>query len=452
MHKTITEPARQTPIVYECDICVIGGSATGVFAAIAAARLGAKVAIVENMGFFGGTATASKVCVWHSNLNTTFDQQIYAGLTMELIERLKARDSLIDKGPDPTAQYVFIPEEMIIELDKMVVESSVRPFLHTRFVGCAKSDDGEVQAAIIEDKSGRRAIKAAMFIDATGDADLVYQMGLPTRKAEHLQPPTTVAVVQGMRSVVQKRMGQFLKSRIYNPDDPDALPPGYVWAAPLPGDDMVMIAGTRVHGADASIADELTQAEIEGRRQVRAIVDILRKQPGGEAIKLFGLPSRIGIRETRHAVCEHQVTEQEVLYGKRFDDAIMNGSYRVDIHIADGDGIIFRYLDGLERISMANGEKTEGRWREEADEYPTFYQMPYRSMVPQGSKNVLIAGRSIDADEGAYGAIRVMVNCNQMGQAAGVAAYLALNANQTVGEVDVSKLRQILSNAGQIVL
>ncbi len=453
MYETITEPVRQTPIAYEADICVIGGSCTGAFAAIAAARLGAKVAIVENMGFFGGTATASKVCVWHTNMNSTYDHDIFAGLTMELINRLKARDAVIDKGPNPYAQFVFLPDEMIIELDEMVIEAGIRPFLHTRFVGCVKSDDGEVQAAIIEDKSGRRAIKAAVFIDATGDADLVYQMGLPTRTADHLQPPTTCAIVQGVNSVTDGTPHmQFLRENVFDPKYPEALPKGHLWTATLPGEDMIMVAGTRVHGADCSDPDQLTQAEIEGRRQVRAIVDILRKQEGGEAVKLFGLAARIGIRETRHAVCEHQLTEQEVLYGKRFDDAVLNGSYTVDIHLTDDDGIIFRSLDGVEKVIMADGSRTIGRWREETEGLPTFYQMPYRSMIPKGSRNVIVAGRCVDADPGAFGAIRVMVNANQMGQAAGVAAYLALNANQMVGEVDAVKLRQTLESAGQLVL
>lgn len=452
MYETIQEPPRKTPIAYDCDICIVGGSCTGVFAAITAARLGARVAIIENMGHFGGTATASKVCVWHTNMNSTYEHDIFAGLTMELIDRLKARDSVIDKGPNPYAQFVFLPDEMSIELDMMVVEAGVRPFLHTRFVGCVKSDDGEVAAAIIEDKSGRRAIKAALFIDATGDADLVYQMGLPTRKSDHLQPPTTCAIIQGVQAVTDVPSMQFLRENVFDPKYPNALPKGHLWTASLPGEDTIMVAGTRVHGADCSDPDQLTQAEIEGRRQVRAIVDILRSQPGGEAIKLYGLASRIGIRETRHAICEHQLTEKEVLYGQRFDDAVLNGSYTVDIHLTDEDGIIFRSLDGVEKIIMADGSRTIGRWREETENLPTFYQMPYRAMVPKGAKNVLVAGRCVDADPGAFGAIRVMVNANQMGQAAGVAAYLALNASQSVCEVDAAKLRSTLSDTGALVL
>ncbi len=451
MYEIIHEPPRQTPVAYDCDVCVVGGSCTGVFAALSAARLGARVAIIENMGFFGGTATASKVCVWHTNMDTAYETQIFAGLTMELIERLKSRDCVIDKGPNPYAQFVFLPDEMSIELDQMLVEAGVRPFLHTRFVGCVKSDEGQVEAVLIEDKSGRRAIKASVFIDATGDADLVYQMGLPTRKADQLQPPTTCALIQGVKTLTDDTQ-QFMREHVFDPKYPNALPKGHLWTASIPGEDIIMVAGTRVYGADCSDADELTQAEIEGRRQVRAIVDILRQQPGGEAVKLHGIASRIGIRETRHAICEYQLTEQDVLYGETFDDAIMNGSYSVDIHLPNEDGMVFRFLNGEQKTVMANGERIFGRWREAIDNMPTYYQMPYRTLIPKGTKNVLVAGRCVDADPGAFGAIRVMVNANQMGQAVGTAAYLALNADQRVNEIDTNKLRNTLSGSGALML
>jgi hypothetical protein len=191
-----------------------------------------------------------------------------------------------------------------------------------------------------------------------------------------------------------------------------------------------MLAGTRVFGADCSDADQLTQAEIEGRRQIRAVCDILREHfLPGEAGPLVALPAKIGIRETRHARCLHTLTEQELLSGRRFPDAIANGSYRVDIHNARGAGVTFRDLKDT-----------------------TFYQIPYASLVPQGAKNLLIAGRSIDADAGAFGAVRVMVNCNQMGQAAGVASALALASRASVSEVDPAKLGQALARQGAIII
>jgi len=158
------------------------------------------------------------------------------------------------------------------------------------------------------------------------------------------------------------------------------------------------------------------------------------------------------VRETRHARCLHTITEAELLGGARFPDAIANGTYRVDIHHSDRPGLTFRYLDGRETYHVPGQPAVEGRWREPSGEDPTFYQVPYRCLVPQGAPNVLAAGRLVDADRGAYGALRVMVNCNQFGEAAGTAAALAVQADADVASVDVGRLRQALSDGGAIVI
>jgi hypothetical protein len=214
-----------------------------------------------------------------------------------------------------------------------------------------------------------------------------------------------------------------------------------------------MVAGTRVHNADCSDADQLTRAEIEGRRQARAIRDIVHDgYPGGEAVSLAALPATIGIRETRHATSLHRLTEREVLEGVRFPDAIANGSYRVDVHHSHKGGLTFRYLDGSEVYVVPGQPRVEGRWREERETDPTFYQIPYRCLVPQGARNVLAAGRLVDADRGAYGAVRVMVNCNQTGEAAGVACVLALQEGLDMGEVDGQQLRRELAQGGSLII
>lgn len=448
----IHEPTRDIPIVETVDICVIGGSTTGVFAAIAAARLGARVALVERLGYFGGTATASLVCVWHSRMDATFEKTIIGGLPIELMERLEHRDALLNRERNPSLQYVFSPSEMILELDAMVADENIRPFLHTQFASAVLSDKGTVDAVIIEDKSGRRAIRAKMFVDASGDADLVHRIGLPTYKREHLQPPTTCALFHGLQKLKRENPDFSLNKTVFDPKLPNALPPGFLWSADLPNTDLTMVAGSRVHGADCSDADARTQAELEGRRQVRAMLDIVRQRvPGGDAVTLQGLPARIGIRESRHARCLHALTEDEVLSGQSFPDTIANGSYRVDVHYADGDGLIFRYLDGREVIFLADGTHQERRWREPQSVDPTFYQIPYRSLVPQGARNVLVAGRCLDADEGAFGAARVMINTAQMGHAAGVAAWLALDNDCGVADVDTDKLRGLLRQQNAVI-
>jgi hypothetical protein len=426
---TITEPARQIPVVADCDVCVVGGSATGVFAAVAAARLGAKVAILESNGFFGGVATASLVNLWHSTEDMHNQQQIIAGLTTEVFERLDRRGGLtVAKGKRTV--YALNTEELKIELDALITEAGVRPFLHAMFVAPVV-EDGRLVAALIEDKSGRRAIRARQFIDATGDADVVARMGLPVYQREQVQPPTMCVILRGLDAIRKQHPGFNIHSVIFDKQYAQALPPGFAWGRSVPGGkDEYMLAGTRVYNADCSDADQLTAATIEGRRQVRAICDILRENfMNGQGTPLLTLPAKIGIRESRHARCLHTLTQDELLSGHRFPDAIGNGTYPVDIHNARGGGITFRHL-----------------------EKAPFYQIPYASLVPQGASNVLIAGRSIDADEGAFGAVRVMINCNQTGQAAGVAAWLALDSGQSVAEIDTARLRETLKKQGAAIV
>jgi hypothetical protein len=426
---TITEPARQIPIAADCDVCVLGGSATGVFAAVAAARLGAQVAIVEVNGFFGGVATASLVNIWHSTEDMHNRQQIIAGLTTEIYERLGRRHAVtVVKGK--RTYYALNTEELKIELDELITEAEVRPFLHTMFTAPIV-EDGRMVAAVVEDKTGRRAIRARQFVDATGDADAVTRMGLPVYQRDPVQPPTMCVILRGLQAIAAKHPGFNVHRAIFDTQYPQALKPGFAWGRSVPaGTDEYMLAGTRVFNADCADADQLTAATIEGRRQVRAVCDLLREHfLDDQGSPLLTLPAKLGIRETRHAHCLHTLTQDELLSGHRFPDAIGNGTYPVDIHNARGGGITFRYLEDA-----------------------PFYQIPYRSLVPRGSQNVLVAGRSIDADEGAFGAVRVMVNCNQMGQAAGVAAWLALDSGKPVDQLDTDRLRETLRQQGAAVV
>ena len=156
---TIREPARDIKVINDVDVVVLGGSCTGVFAAVRAARLGAKVAIVEQAGAFGGTATNSYVCIWHSLTDITYKKQIISGLTEEMIERLKAvpngmriRPPKENKWRAPHySTYVLNTEEMKIELDRMVLEAGITPYLHTRY-SAPYLEDGELKAVIVENR------------------------------------------------------------------------------------------------------------------------------------------------------------------------------------------------------------------------------------------------------------------------------------------------------------
>jgi hypothetical protein len=220
----------------------------------------------------------------------------------------------------------------------------------------------------------------------------------------------------------------------------------------VPGSDVYMLAATRVHGANPANADDLTRAEIEGRRQVRVIQKILKRAAPESKVVLQALPSRIGLRESRHVKCGYQLTGEDVLSGRRFDDAIANGSYRVDIHHQNKPGITLQYLDGTQTYNCPGVPAEVGRWRPETSENPTFYQVPLRSLIPGTVPNLIVAGRMMDVDATAHGAVRVMVNLNQTGEAAGVAAFLALRGGVAIGEVNARTVREHLAAGGSVII
>ena len=433
------------PVIDEVDICVLGGSSTGVFAAVRAARLGAKVAIVEKQNAFGGVATNAFVSIWHSLLNTEYDKEIIAGLTSEVIDRLSLRDAVVKSSNNPSTGVTFNSQELKIELDELVVESEITPYLHTLFSEPYLDSDGNLTGIIVDNKSGRGIIKAHNFIDATGDGDLCVRLGLESYTSGLLQPPTMTAHFEGWDS---EEFFSILKDhhKEFN------IPEGFVWGATIPNTSIYMLAGTRVYGVNGAIADDLTKGEIEGRRQIRAIMDMMRKYSKENKLKLVGLPSNIGIRETRHIKCLYQVSDEDAKYGVRFDDAIANGSYRLDVHHQDKPGLTFYYLDGTEVYSSPGFTHETKRWREEMETDPTFYQVPLRSIVPPKYGNLMIAGRMLDASLIAFSGIRVMVNMNQLGEAAGVTSFLALNQNKSVQDVDAQSVRDELKKGGSIII
>ena len=445
---TLTEQAREIPIVADTDVCVLGGSCTGVFAAVRAARLGARVVLVEREGRFGGCATNSLVNVWHSLYDTEGKRQIIAGLTLETIRRLQEREAVQQDEESPCQAYVFNSEEMAIELDEIVLESKIEPHLHTMF--CAPIVDGDRLVAVaVEGKSGRKAIRAKVFIDATGDGDLCERLDMDTYVSDPIQPPTTCARFLGWRPEDDLEPKDLIRQH----GAEYAVPEGFMWGSQVPQSDVHMLAGTRIRDKNCGIAEDLTHAEMEGRRQVRAMMDIIRKYRPKSIPTLQALPSAIGIRESRHVRCRHRLGDDEVLRGTRFDDAIANGSYRVDVHHQDKPGITLKYLDGTQVYTAKDGDTVEpGRWRPETTDNPTFYQIPLRSIIPAQSQNIIVAGRMLDASHEAFAAARVMVNMNQTGEAAGVTAYQAATNDQPVGDIDATDVRSLLAEGGSLVI
>jgi hypothetical protein len=425
---TITEAAREVPVVHDADVVVVGGSCTGVFAAVRAARLGARVAVIEKQNCFGGVATAGLVNVWHSLHDTEGKKAVIGGLTAEVLERLRKRGA-VSEAVDPCNRFRLNTEEP--------------PVL----------EDEKLAAVIVENKNGRQAIRARQFVDASGDADLALGLGLPSYEPENLQPPTMCAKIAGFEA--ETMQGFDWPGAIREHGREFGLKRDWGWGGTIPGlRGIHMRADTHVFGTDTSDGDRLTRAEIEGRRHIRAILDLMRKYgPADADLGLVDLAATIGARESRRIVARYRLTGEDILRGRRFEDAIANGSYPVDIHHADGPGITFRYLDGTERVIEERGlPAREGRWRDPLPEDPTFHQVPFRCLVQDRVPNLVLAGRMLDADKAAFSAVRVMVIMNQTGEAAGAACALAVQSDQPVRDVDARRLRETLAAGGSVIL
>ena len=414
--ETILIPAEQVKVAAEADVCVIGGSCTGVFAAVRAARLGARVILVEKQNRLGGTASCGLVSMWHSVFDATGTRQVIGGLTFEMMERLE-RCGGIGNFRTPAEFNIRLNSELLtLELDALVEEHpNIRLFLQTSFSRAVMRAPGEVEAVIAENNAGRFAIRAGAFIDASGDGVLCRAAGCAMRRPERFQPC------------------------------------GYWWGMEVPNSSCYMLAGTRVLHYDPEEADATTRAELDSRRQLRAILEMIRNECRPNRVSLQALPSAVGIREGLHIESRARLKGEEMLAGTAFPDAIGNGTYPVDIHSDGDDSISFRRLNG-EAVTYRGGKPVcRSRWLPEGEVLP-FYRFTLGSLMPEGMRNLIAAGRMLDADRDAFGAVRVMVNLNQCGEAAGVAATQALEHGADFTKTDCRRIRELLASGGSIML
>jgi ribulose 1,5-bisphosphate synthetase/thiazole synthase len=449
-NRFLTEPQRKTSVLERFDIAVLGGGPAGVCAAVAAARMGRKVILVERHGFLGGMATAAIVNIWHSLLGMDKQTKVIGGLAEEIILTLKDQGAAYNQAQDgQSGAWVIDPHVSKLAMDNLVLQAGVKLLLHT-WVADVMRDGQRITAVLVETKSGRLAIEADQFIDCTGDADIVRRAGLETElgNEQHLcQPPSLCFRVEGMKHdhmdirVVQAEL--FKEPMDYNGQHY----PCFLWNSEMPGKrDEYMLSGVRVLNINAADALDFTRAEIEGRQQLQWVLGKLRTLQGWEQTRLVEIPAQIGIRESHRILAEHQVTRQEILTGHRFTDTVIQGTYPIDIHCPDGPGITFERLDGTRNTIHGDSRCDMGRWDDQPLEAPKrdtlCWCVPYRSQIVRGLSNVLAAGRCIGAQHVAAGAIRVMVNAMQLGQSAGTAAAIA--KTQDTRHVDAQTLRSQL--------
>jgi hypothetical protein len=444
------------PVSWEADVLVVGGGPAGIPAAIAAARNGARTLLIERYGFLGGTATASLVGPFMGVCEGEQERvQLIRGLFDEIVRRMEARGGAIHptrviRGEGHSGFRLsghngvtpFEPEALKAVAAEMCLEAGVTLHLHSRFVH-PLLEDGRMTGVVVATKAGLQAVKAAVVLDCSGDADVAFASGVPMvkgRKADGLGQGATLFF--RVKNVDTARVEQY--AREHPEDGVTGKPFGSLVAKAkaagefdLPRDQINFyrspepgvwgVNASRVLAVDPTQVEELTRAELEGRRQVDALITFLRKYvPGCEQATLAVAATQIGIRESRRIVGEHVLTLEDLQAGRRFPDTVVVYNYPVDIHSpTDGTGGIL-------------------------DHVPTapIYEIPFRSLVPLSIEQLLVAGRCLSATHEAAAAVRVMPACFAMGQAAGTAAALALKTGTTVRRVDVLALRQLLLAQG----
>jgi hypothetical protein len=410
------------------DLAVIGGGFAGVAAALAAARAGAKVLIVEKSNCLGGAAVNCLVNpfmpYWTEMDGKRVD--LSAGIFKEIHDRLEHHNAMSKES--------FLEEELKYILNEMVAEANIDLLFHAYIFKVEKCDE-HIASIVVATKSGEMHVEANYFIDATGDAQLAYLANCPTvlgRESDHLCQPMTLCFRVGNVDV-EKFYASREKLKIAHAQSLAAgeliNPRENILVFKTPIHNVLHFNTTRVVRKNPTSPEEVTEAEVLARRQVYEIYEFMKKHADGlENSFLMMTAAEIGVRESRMIVGDYVLTEQDCRNCVKFDDGIAACNYDIDIHNPEGTGTSHYYFPAGE-----------------------YYTIPYRSLIPKSAENLLVAGRCISSDHGAQASYRIMPVVCCIGEAAGSAVGLAVKQNCTVREIDVKELQNELKRNGAYI-
>ncbi|MBZ6078204.1 FAD-dependent oxidoreductase [Microvirga puerhi] len=431
---SVKEPSREVPVAGSYDVIVCGGGPSGLIAAVAAARNGAKTLLIERYGFVGGMSTSALVTPISEFRH--FGKQHIGGIPFELLKKaadLGGANVALESGNFPVNDEI-----LKLVAQRLLLKSGVTLLYHSWFADCAMEGD-RITHIIVQNKAGRVAYEAKVFVDCTGDADLVRAAGFPTVKGDVLQPATlwfqlggvdTDALdylfgdaVDGMLPV-----SDVIRSRLLELNEQDEIPIfGGPWINKFFRDGMVSINLLR-EATDASDPEWFTRTECSLRENLHLIVDVLRREfPEFRDCWLAKSGIQTGVRESYHIVGLYKLQKDDILVPKAFQDTIAKGAHVIDIHASD-----------------SNDQNDLVIPRQE-------YNVPFRCLVPQGSVNLVTAGRCLSADGPGFGSVRVMATCMAMGQGAGTAAALSVKHGYSMSSMNFEHLRETLIEQGAVV-
>jgi hypothetical protein len=437
--RTIVEPAQFTPIVGEFNVIVLGGGPAGIAAAVAAARAGQSVLLVERYGFLGGMGTAAGVtnfCGLYANVFGEIRQVVH-GVADDLLAEIDKLGGL--NAPHlifgKTYGRAYDTSAFKVAADELLLSAGVEILFHALAVGVIMYDSETIRGIVLETKSGRGVALARMFIDCSGDGDLAawadaeYETG---DAAGNTLYPSTMFRLNGVdrdRAIeaseeMGARMIEAEKHGFRFPRKTPIIKPqknSIEWRANVT--QLANSDGSAVNGTDAV---QLSASEVEGRRQIADVFKFLKTVPGFEQSYIVDIPPQVGVRETRRIVGCYQLTEDDVIDCVSFDDTIGVNGWPLELHEL-GD-VVFRW----QPIPDSRG----------------FNHLPYRMLVPRRIDNLLVAGRCASMTHEGQSAARVSGACFAMGQAAGTAAAMAITSGCTARNVDVAQLQAKLESDG----
>lgn len=426
------------------DVVVVGSGAAGSVAAIAAARAGASTLLIEKLPFLGGNSTAVLDTFYGFYTPGEKPYKVVGGVADDVVEGLRRLGPVLERPNTYGAGtgVTYLAEHLKVVWEDMVTSAGARVLLHA-FVQDVGVDARHIGDLVVATKGGLRRVEGKVFVDASGDADVVAYAGFSTELAGDVDPAQTLTTTFRMANVDMARRRGLSKEGLHAlmaeaADSGDyALPrrEGSDHITPVDGMTATVMtrldhvrrddAGRLVNATDPEV---LSEAEMAGRRQaleyVRFLVD---RVPGYENASLIALSSQIGMRETRRVHGDYRVTREDVLSARQFDDQIGLCGAPIEDHVP-GTGTVWEYLPEGETVGI-----------------------PYSSLVPRDGENILVAGRCFSATHDAQASIRSMAQCMAMGQAAGTAAALAAAGDGEVRHVGVRRLRERLSADGAVI-
>jgi ribulose 1,5-bisphosphate synthetase/thiazole synthase len=431
--RTISEPARQIPLYGEYEVAVLGGGPAGIAAAVAAARAGRRTLLIERYGFLGGMGTAAGVtnfCGLHANVFGEM-RRVVQGFASELLGRidhlggLNAPHLILGKilaQAYDTAAYK-------IAADDLLGTHKVDILFHALGAGVVMHDERRIHALMVETKAGRQAVRAEVFIDASGDGDLAAWAGARFEVGDNAGNMLYPSMMFRLNGVDPEKAGEAWRTIPALMEAAEAagthrFPRKAAIVRPQRSQiewrvNFTQLAredGTAINGLEP---DQLTRGEIDGRRQAVEAFNFLRTVPGFENSYIVDLPPQLGIRETRRVIGGVMLSGEDVLGCASFPDSIGVNGWPMEQHVA-GD-VIFKFPP----IPESRG----------------FNELPYRMLTPEGIDNLLVAGRCASMTHDGQSAARVSGACFAMGEAAGTAAALALSGNTIPREIAVDRLQ-----------